>query len=220
MFKSIAYVVKENVKNFYRTFSIAKYELMAELRDSKFGLFWSFASPAIQILTYFLVFGIGMNRRGHEGIPWIPWAVVGFSAWWYARPVIVRGCTAVYSKMNIITRMKFPISILPATLVMKEFFNHLCMLAITFAMLLVMGFYPNWYWLQLFYYMICLMLFLESLTLITSIITMLWRDMKELVNSLMRLLMYLSPVLWPAMFEDYPTITFILKLNPFQKKNF
>lgn len=58
MFKSVQYVVKENFSNLYRIFCIAKYELLADMRDSKFGLFWNFASPAIQVLTYFLIFGL------------------------------------------------------------------------------------------------------------------------------------------------------------------
>ncbi len=33
MFKSIAYVVKENMTNLYRIFCIAKYELLADMRE-------------------------------------------------------------------------------------------------------------------------------------------------------------------------------------------
>ena len=73
MFKSIAYVIKENMTNLYRIFCIARYELLADMRDSKFGLFWNFASPAIQVITYWLVFGIGMQRSGYDGIPYLPW---------------------------------------------------------------------------------------------------------------------------------------------------
>ena len=50
MFKSVQYVVKENFSNLYRIFCIAKYELLADMRDSKFGLFWNFASPAIHTI--------------------------------------------------------------------------------------------------------------------------------------------------------------------------
>ena len=49
MWKSIVYVVKENLTNLYRIYSISKYELLADMRDSKFGIFWNFASPAIQV---------------------------------------------------------------------------------------------------------------------------------------------------------------------------
>ena len=63
MFKSISYVIKENFSNVYRIFCIAKYELLSDMRDSKFGIFWNFASPAIQVFTYWLVFGIAWGRK-------------------------------------------------------------------------------------------------------------------------------------------------------------
>ena len=102
--------------------------LLGEMRDSKFGIFWNFASPAIQIITFYLVFGLAMGRGDMEGIPYLPWVVVGFCAWWYIQPCIVHGCSAIFSKVNVITKMKFPISVLPMTVVLKELFNHFCML--------------------------------------------------------------------------------------------
>lgn len=214
MFKSIAYVVKENMTNLYRIFCIAKYELLADMRDSKFGLFWNFASPAIQVITYWLVFGIGMNRKGYEGVPYLPWVIVGFAAWWYISPCITQGCSAVFSKKNVITKMKFPISVLPAAVCLKELFNHLCMLAITMVVLFLFGFYPTVHWLGLIYYAFCAFMFLEALSLVTSVLTMMWRDVKKLITSLMRMLLYLSPVLWPATFSGYRLMGFIMKLNP------
>lgn len=214
MFKSVSYVLKENFSNLYRIFCIARYELLADMRDSKFGLFWNFASPGIQVLTYWLVFGIGMNRRGYDGVEYLPWAIVGFSAWWYIQPCITNGCSAVFSKINVITKMKFPISILPATICVKELFNHVCMLLITVVVLFFFGYYPNIHWLNLVYYAFCAFMFVEALSLVTSVLTMIWRDVKKLVVSLMRMLLYLSPVLWPAAFSGYPFMTFVMKLNP------
>lgn len=45
MFKSISYVIKENFSNVYRIFCIAKYELLSDMRDSKFGIFGTLLLP-------------------------------------------------------------------------------------------------------------------------------------------------------------------------------
>ena len=60
MLKSIKYVLKENFSNLFRIYSISKYELLSDMRDSRLGIFWNFANPAIQILTYYFVFGVVM----------------------------------------------------------------------------------------------------------------------------------------------------------------
>lgn len=213
MFKSIRYVVKENVTNLYRIFCIAKYELLGDMRDSKFGLFWNFASPAIQVLTYYLVFGIALKRPTVKGVPYLPWVVVGFCAWWFIQPCIVQGCSAIFSKVNVITKMKFPVSVLPMTVICKELFNHFCMICIALVVLLLFGYYPNLNWLGIFYYLLCAIALLESLALITSVLTMIWRDVKKLITSLMRMLLYLSSVLFPDTF-GIAILDIFIKLNP------
>lgn len=222
MFKSVQYVVKENFSNLYRIFCIAKYELLADMRDSKFGLFWNFASPAIQVLTYFLIFGLAWSRKPikHDGIEinYLPWLVVGYAAWWFIQPCIQNGCNAIFSKTSVITKMKFPVSVLPATICAKEFFNHLCMMLIAIVMLFMCGFFPNVYWLGLIYFTICSFMFVESVTLILSVLTMLWRDVRKLVTSLMRMLMYFSPIIWECHFAAsvpfHNILNIIMKLNP------
>ncbi|MBP3870880.1 MAG: ABC transporter permease [Faecalicoccus sp.] len=222
MFKSISYVVKENLSNLYRIYSIAKYELLADMRDSRFGIFWNFASPAIQVFTYWLVFGIawGRNAVEYKGITveYLPWLIVGYSVWWYLRPTVTDGCSAVFAKTNVITKMKFPVSVLPATVCLKEFFNHLCMMAITFVTLFICGYRPTLNWLWLIYYMFCAFIFCESVTLVLSVLTMLWRDIKKFVASIMRMLMYFSPILWNCEFHKrvpyYKLLNKLVKLNP------
>ena len=218
MFSSIKYVLTENFQNIYRIYCIAKYELLADMRDSKFGIFWNFASPAIQVLTYWLIFGIAWQRKPIGNIEYLPWLVVGYAAWWFIQPCIQSGCSAVFSKTSVITKMKFPVSVLPATICVKEFFNHLCMLIIAFVTLAVCGHMPNIYWLGLIYYGVCAFVFAESVSLILSVLTMLWRDVRKLITSLMRMLMYFSPVIWECHFADsvpyHNILNILMKLNP------
>lgn len=188
------------------------------MRDSKFGIFWNFASPAIQVLTYWLVFGVAWNRKPVGDVEYLPWIVAGYSVWWFIQPCITNGCSAVFSKINVITKMKFPVSVLPATVCAKEFFNHCCMLAIAFVTLLICGYLPNLYWLCIIYYAFCAFVLVESVAMILSVLTMIWRDIKKLVTSLIRMLMYFSPVIWECQFGSnvpyHNILNAVLKLNP------
>lgn len=218
MFKSISYVIKENINNLYRIYCIAKYELLADMRDSKFGLFWNFASPAIQVFTYWLIFGIVWNRQANNGVEYLPWLVVGYSAWWFIQPCLQNGCSAIFSKINVITKMKFPVSVLPATICLKELFNHACVLVIALVVLLINGYYPCLNWLYLLYYAFAAFVFVHAVSLILSVLTMLWRDVKKLVTSLLRMLMYFSPIIWdcsfPSRIPGAMILNKVMKLNP------
>lgn len=220
MFKSIKYVLHENFTNLFRIYSIAKYELLGDMRDSKLGLFWNFAHPLIQVLTYWFAFGIVFNRKDVTtyGIetPYIFWMMGGMVVWFFISPCITNGCNAVFSKVNVITKMKFPVSILPATVVLKELFNHFCLLIILFVIFLFGGIYPNFHWLALLYYMFCAIIFSIALSMTTSVLNMLARDTRKLVLACMRLLLYLTPILWDIkQLTHMPSfVGLLMKANP------
>lgn len=220
MLTSLRYVVKENFKNLYRIYSISKYELMSDMRDSRLGLFWNFAHPLIQVLTYWFAFGVIFNRRAITAygitVPYIYWMMGGMVVWFFISPCITNGCSAIFSKTTIIKKMKFPVSILPATVVMKELFNHGCLLLILFVVLLTGGIYPSLYWLELIYYLCCGVIFAVSLSMTTSVLTMLTRDVKKVVQAFMRLLLYMTPILWSAdNLKGLPMAgQVIIRLNP------
>lgn len=220
MFKSIKYVLHENLTNLFRIYSISKYELLADMRDSQLGLFWNFAHPFIQVLTYWFAFGVVFNKKAitNYGVttPYIFWMMGGMVVWFFISPCITAGCNAIYSKVNVITKMKFPVSILPATVVMKELFNHACLMLILVIIFLFNGIYPNLQWFELIYYCFCAIIFGISLSMTTSVLNMLARDTRKMVLALMRLLLYLTPILWDLKSLTHMPhwISYIMKANP------
>lgn len=217
MFKSVKYVLKENFTNLFRIYSISKYELLSDTRDSKLGMLWNFIHPLVQVLTYWFAFGIVFGRddvtQYEMTIPYVLWMVSGMVVWFFISPCITNGCNAIYAKRDVITKMKFPVSILPATVVLKELFHHFCIMIIVVITLAVGGYYPSVHWFGLIYYCICAILFSISLSMTTSVLNMMARDTRKMILALMRLLLYLTPILWD-MNKLGPTIQLIMKLNP------
>lgn len=215
MFKSMKFVLKENLNNLYRIYSISKYELLADMRDSKLGLFWNFANPTIQVLTYWFMFGLVFKKKNVGDIQYLPWMLGGMVVWFFISPCITNGCNAIFSKVNVITKMKFPVSVLPATVVLKELFNHACLMIVMTVIFAFYGIFPSWHWIQLIYYLACAIIFAVCLSLTTSVLNMLARDTRKLILACMRLLLYLTPVLWSIdQINKYPLIKTIVKINP------
>lgn len=215
--KSVFFVIKENVLNFYRIISIAKYELVADMRDTKLGIIWNFLNPMIQLFTFWLVFGIGLRGGKSVGnVSFLPWMIVGMTVWFFVSPCITQGVGCIYSKRNIITKMKFPVSILPTTVVFKELFNHVCFLLLIMGVLIFRGHIPNLHWFGVIYYMFCAVCFCISLNMITSVLNMFTRDVSKMVKACMRMLMYLTPILWTLEnMRNFSTLlVYVLKLNP------
>src|SRR5690606_15828329 len=77
------------------------------------------------------------------------------------------------------------------------------------------GFKPSIYILQLPYYLICLYVFLFSFAILSSTVATIIRDFQMLLQSMMRMLLYMSPVLWNPEGDLVPDfLSNLLKLNP------
>lgn len=214
MFTSAKYVLKENFQNIYRIYSISKYELLADMKDSKLGLFWNFANPLIQVLTYWFVFGYVMKRKAVGDIPYIIWMLGGMVVWFFMSPCITDGCNAVFRKSSVITKMKFPVSILPMTVILQKLFDHACLMVVLVVVFACFGYYPNVYWIGLLYYLVCAIIFAVSLSLTTSVLNMLARDTRKLILACMRMLLYLTPILWSIDSMGHGRLRKLILCNP------
>ncbi len=212
--KSIMYVISENFKNRYRIFSIARYETLADYRDSKLGLVWTVIDPVIQIFAYWFAFGLGI-RGGNpvNGIEFINWMISGIIPWFFLSASIKTSTTSIHRKSNIITKMKFPVSILPTTEVFKELFIHIISLILMYLFLLLNGMSVHINNLQLIYYIFCGWAFCVSFGMLFSVLNMFTRDVKKGVNASIRLLMFMTPILW-SMDKMPGWIQAIMKCNP------
>ena len=80
--------------------------------------------------------------------------------------------------------------------------------------LLFTGVWPTLHWLELAYYLLSAWAFLTGFALITSSLSAVYRDFFEFLNPIMRLLFYISSVVWPL--ESLPeNLQGIMFLNPF-----
>ncbi|WP_455540006.1 ABC transporter permease [Terrisporobacter sp.] len=214
MFESISYLIKEHKQNLNRIISIARYEILAENRDSYLGFLWNILGPLIQIGTYWFVFGIGIrNGKPINGVPYMQWMLSGIIVWFFVSACLKKGTSAIHSKANVISKIKFPTSILVTTVVVSELFDHIIMIGIALILLLLQGFRPSIENLQLIYYMFCCVTFCISFGLVFSVLNMMTRDVKKFVTSTMRMLFYVTPILWTM--ENLPkSIQYVMKCNP------
>lgn len=193
---------------------MAAFDYKLENKDTYLGRLWAFITPLIQIGTYWLVFGLGLrNGRDVDGYPYLAWMLIGLIPWFFISSCMVKGANAIYAKAGLIAKIKFPIATAPVSKVLQELYEFVIMLIIMFAILFCLGIRPDWCWLNLVYYIVYSIVFLVSLALITSVLTMVARDFYKLLNSIIRLLFYITPILWvmdsmPAIYQT------IMQYNP------
>ncbi|MCU9613265.1 ABC transporter permease [Caldibacillus lycopersici] len=218
--KSAVLVLKEQLANIYLIGRLSWYELVSKNKGNYLGMSWEFINPFIQILIYWFVFGSISSRADievvpGESVPFIAWLLGGFILWNFFYQATIQGSKSIYSRLGMLAKMNFPMSIIPNFVIFSQFYVHLVMLVISIIILQTLGWFVNIYYLQLIYFILATFIFMFALALITSTLSTIIRDVHMFINAVLRMFLYLSPVLWPIhSVIDNPTINFIMKLNP------
>lgn len=213
--KSAVTIIKEQFKYFYLVRRLSVYELRSLTSGNYLGMAWEIINPAIQILIYWFVFGFGIRQREPVGdIPYLQWMFAGILVWFFINQSVMKSSKSIYTKIKMLSKMNFPMSVIPNYVIFAQFYPHLIILGLGMVFLQFTGYPVSVYYIQLPLYILGMLLFIFSLSLILSTLTTIVRDVQMLLQSLMRMLLYLSPILWPPSLLPESWQTF-LKLNPF-----
>lgn len=204
-------VLKEQIKNFYLIRRLSAYEMKSANNDNYLGILWEIINPMIQISIYWFVFGFGIFNRGRDFLPWL---IAGIVVWFFVNPATTQASKSIYSRLGMVSKMSFPMSVIPTYVIFAKLYQHLMLLAVIIVILSTLGDIPTVYMIQLPYYMFATVALLVSFGLITSTLSTIIRDVNNMVTSLMRILFYLTPILWIMDEAKHPQIVQIMKLNP------
>ena len=209
MFKDIYF-------NRHMLYQFAKNDFRAKYAGNFLGIVWGFLNPIVTVLTYWFVFAVGFKATMTDGrYPFVAFLITGLVPWIYFQDVLL-GATNVFREYSyLVKKVVFNIKILPTVKLMSNLFLHFFFCAVAILLCGLYGFLPSLHLLQIFYYMFCMMAFLTAITWITASIQPFIPDISQFIAVIMQALMWATPVLYSInQFQDYPTITFLLKLNP------
>lgn len=217
--KSALLVLKEQLNNFYLIRRLSLYELKSRNKNNYLGMSWELINPLIQMLIYWFVFGTIRSRAPIEmngiEVPFFHWLLAAFFIWIFCYQSIIQGSKSIYTRLRLLSKMNFPMSVIPNFAIFTNFYIHLILLIIAIVFFQFTGYYVNIYYLQFFYLIIASFCLLYSIALITSTLSTLVRDFHMFLNSTLRMMLYLSGVLWPiTLLSDFPTLMKIMMLNP------
>jgi len=217
--KSAIIVLKEQIEHFYLIRRLSLYELKSQNKSNYLGMAWEIINPAIQMLIYWFVFGTIRSRApieiGGTDVPFFFWLLAGFFIWIFFYQSVIQGSKSIYTRLRMLSKMNFPMSVIPNFVIFSKFYIHLVMLIITFIIFQINGYFISVYYFQFVYFIFASFCLIFSISLITSTLSTIARDIHMLLNSTLRMMLYLSGVLWPiTLLEDFPVIMNIMKLNP------
>lgn len=212
--KAAMTVIREIMTHLPRTIRLALYENRSRSSQLLLGRVWDFLNPLFQILIYWFVFSVGLRTETRNGFPYAIWLMCGMMPWLAMNASTVNAANAIQANAHILKNVSIPVTIMPVKAIVRAYYEHLWTIGILIVTLMCCRIWPTWHWLELPYYLISAWTFLMGLALVTSSLSAVYRDFFEFLNPIMRLLFYISSVVWPL--ESLPdNLQGIMFLNPF-----
>ncbi len=199
----------------YREFlkTNVKKDIRGKYKASFLGVLWSFINPLLQVVVYAIVFPYLM--RGSAIPNYLLFIICGIIPWTWLTNSILIGTTSITGNGNLIKKVYFPREILPISAVTSGAVNFLisCVIILLFAIFTGSGI--TWHIVFLPFIMVVQYIFSLSLILLTSAINVYVKDVEYIMNFIINLLFYATPILYPASMFAGSNIMWIFRLNPF-----
>lgn len=197
----------------YRTMiaSLIKRDLRGRYKGSVLGFAWTFLNPLLQLAVYTLVFSAIM-RAGIED--YYLFLFVALIPWIFFSTSVTGGASCIISQKEMIKKIYFPREVLPISHVTCQLVNMFFSFIVVFAVLIISEKGVSFYAL-LFLPIVVFAEYLMaiSIAMVTSALTVYFRDLEHILLIITLAWQFLSPVMYdidmvPEQFRG------IFNLNP------
>lgn len=191
--------------------SNVKKEIRGKYKGSFLGLLWSFINPLLSVLIYAIVFPLILKNPQPN---YVVFLIVAIIPWNFFVTVINQGVNTVVINGNIIKKVYFPREVLPISVVTSGLVNFFisCIIILCFILFGGMSLSP----VMLLAPVIALIQYMLSLGLLfaLSAINVYIRDTEYIVNFIVSLLFYATPILYSSELFKNTAFEWIMHINP------
>lgn len=185
--------------------------LKANYGGSVLGYAWTMFQPASLIAVYWLVFGHVANLRLQHYPLFI---AAGMMPWIYFNSTLNASMQALRVNAGIIRTINMPREIFPLSVVGEAGVEYLLSLPLVFLLGLAYGVRPSRYVVLLPVSLLIETMLLVGLAFLLSSLNTMIRDTQRVMRPILRVLFYLSPIVYPVSKVHGGALLTLYKMNP------
>ena len=190
---------------------LVRRDLRGRYKGSVLGFLWTFVNPLLQLVVYTMVFSVIM-KNGIE--KYYIYLFVGLVPWIFFGTSVTGGANSILSFKDMVKKIYFPREVLPISVVTSGFINMLFCFIVIFAALFISGIGINPVALLFLPIIMIVEYFLAlGFALLSSALTVYFRDLEYILGIITMAWMYLTPVMYPETMVP-ENLLWILKVNP------
>lgn len=200
-------------KNIIR--QLVKRDFQNKYLASYIGLPWAFIQPAMSILVIWFAMTYGLKiKTTNSGIPFFPWFICGMIPWFFIAETIISSSNSLIEYSYLIKKTSFKVAIIPFIKIFTALIIHLFFIVVIAFFSIAYGFMPSIYWIQLIYLIFAVFILLSGIGWLISSINVFVRDMSPIVNVIISVLFWATPIMWPYTMLS-GNMKYLALLNPF-----
>ncbi len=208
-------IIREHIRFRHQIPKLAKADLVKTYKGAALGWSWAVIRPAMTIAVYYYTFAVGLRAgRDVAGFPYFLWLLAGILPWFYMSGMFFSGAGVIRRYSYLVTKIRFPVSVIPSFYAISQLVVHLFLLLITMLIFIAMGYMPNIYWLQLPLYIGLMFLFFTVWTLFVAMVSAISKDFLQLVQSCNVALFWVSGIFYEAKDVQAAGLRTLMQLNP------
>ena len=188
-------------------------ELTLRYKRSVIGIGWTLLNPMLTSFVLWVVFSFVFAGKLPDGQQYAPYLMAGIVLNSFFNQGIMISAESIASNAGVLTKIYVPPQIFPISVALAGLVNFFIgliplaivvyisgqSLALTFPLVIIVGFF--------------LALLVAGLGLSLSLLFIRFDDTRNIVNVLLMILMYLTPIFYPISVMN-PTMQHIIRLNP------
>lgn len=193
-----------------------QFDLKQRYTGGSLGFFWTVVTPLLELVTYTFVFHGLLGIQFEEQSGWTHYALYlfcGMVTWLSFSDGLSQAGASLTNNGHLIKKIHFPTLLLPAHVVLSAAINQVIRTVILMLAVLLFTQEVPWTITLVPFVMLMQLILTLGVGLLLSVGTVYFRDMNHWVNASLLLLMFLTPVVYPA--AVYPRqYSLLLQLNP------
>ena len=181
------------VKNFTRQ------DFTAQFTNSIGGFFWLLLTPVANITIYAFVFSYIFKVRAVEDFgetSFVLFLMIGYLPWFAFAESIGKSTNLLLDKAALITKVKFPVQVLPLSGTLVPYLTHTIGLILLLIYLAING-YANTMWVLLPTILFLQFVFTMGLVALLCSLSVFLRDLQHIVALLISVWFFLTPIIYP-----------------------
>lgn len=191
-------------------FNLALKEFKVRYKNARLGFLWAFIYPIILMIILNIVF---TKILAIKIVNYPFFLLTGLFPWTFLTASLSNSTVSLVDNAPLIKKVYFPRSIIPISVTFTNLINFIFCLVVLLLLLIVFKIKLSIYIFYLPLILLIQIIFIISISLITSHLYIRYRDMKYLVDILLLMWFYATPIFYPLTFVPEKLYSFYI-LNP------